>query len=107
MEFRLIQQNPDPYKPNTKDLRKIQRERALQGTETKSGQNFSNLRLLGQQKGKIVLWQWKKFVGFGSASVTSAKLMLTEADIVQDGFQVREMGEIKMVLGLLCSSLFF
>lgn len=107
MEFRLIQQNPDPYKPNTKDQRKIQRERALQGTETKSGQNFSNLRLLGQQKGKIVLWQWKKFVGFGSASVTSAKLMLTEADIAQDGFQVREMGEIKMVLGLLCSSLFF
>ena len=46
-------------------------------------------------------------MGFGSASVTSAKLMLTVADIVQDGFQVCEMGEIKMVLGLLCGSLFF
>ena len=46
-------------------------------------------------------------MGFGSASVTSAKLMLTEADIAQDGFQVREMGKIKMVLGLLCGSLFF
>lgn len=46
-------------------------------------------------------------MGFGSASVTSAKLMLTAADIVQDGFWVGEMGEIEMVLGLLCSSLFF
>lgn len=55
----------------------------------------------------VDLWQWKKFVGFGSASVTSAKLMLTAADIVQDGFWVGEMGEIEMVLGLLCSSLFF
>ena len=54
-----------------------------------------------------MLWQGKKFVGFGSASVTSAKLMLTVADIVQDGFQVCEMGKIKMVLGLLCGSLFF
>ncbi|KAL0005519.1 hypothetical protein SO802_013080 [Lithocarpus litseifolius] len=60
-----------------------------------------------KQKGKIVLWQWWKFVGFGSASVTSAKLMLTVADIVQDGFRFHEMGEIEMVLGLLCGSLFF
>ena len=46
-------------------------------------------------------------MGFESASVTPAKLMLTVDDIVKDGFRVCKMGEIEMVLGLLCSSLFF